>query len=296
VKQILSALTALLVLAACGGSETKTAVARTATPVKAAAVAARPVAPSPQVEAPALAAGVKQKVAEMGGAVIERVDAGEIRGTVVESMQASGFTYARVRTVDGDEWLVLPGNQAAIKGAKVVVTATMVAEKFQSQSLGRTFDRVTFGQLASTAKASANGMPSGSAHPAMAPGGPAMTSPHGGAAKPVADLDVRVEKATGANAKTVAEIWATREALGGNAVVVRGRVVKTLNGIMGRNWVHLRDGSGAADKGDHDVTITTLETVKVGDVVTVEGTVRIDKDFGAGYRYPVILEDGRFVK
>jgi hypothetical protein len=64
---------------------------------------------------------------------------------------------------------------------------------------------------------------------------------------------------------------------------------------MGKNWVHLRDGSGTAGK-DNDITVTTGDRVAVGDVVTAKGTVRVDKDFGAGYAYPVIVEDAKLSK
>ena len=60
---------------------------------------------------------------------------------------------------------------------------------------------------------------------------------------------------------------------------------------MGKNWIHLRDGSGAAADRTDDVLVTTLATTKVGDVVTVTGVVRTDKDFGSGYSYKVLVED-----
>ena len=77
---------------------------------------------------------------------------------------------------------------------------------------------------------------------------------------------------------------------------VRGKVVKYNPDIMGRNWIHLRDGSGSRDKKDDDITVTTTETAAVGEVVVVRGTVHLDRDFGAGYAYPVILEDAQITK
>ncbi len=65
---------------------------------------------------------------------------------------------------------------------------------------------------------------------------------------------------------------------------------------MGRNWIHIRDGSGSAEKSDFDLTVTTSEKAAVGDVVLVKGTLRFDQDFGSGYTYPVILEGAEFVK
>ena len=124
------------------------------------------------------------------------------------------------------------------------------------------------------------------------------SSPMGTAAQhmagPATEAPITVTKAEGG--KTVAEIWQNRGALKDGPIVVRGKVVKALNGIMGRNWIHLRDGSGERASGTDDLTVTTNETATVGEVITVKGTLRVDKDFGAGYRYTVILEDGKITK
>ena len=78
--------------------------------------------------------------------------------------------------------------------------------------------------------------------------------------------------------------------LAGQKVTVRGKVVKTNAGVMNTNWVHVRDGSGA--EGTNDLTVTTKgEIPKIGDTVVVSGPVTANKDYGMGYKYPVILED-----
>jgi hypothetical protein len=74
-------------------------------------------------------------------------------------------------------------------------------------------------------------------------------------------------------------------------VGVRGQVVKTIDGVLGRSWIHLRDGSGSDLLRTNDLTITTQESAKLGDLLLVEGMLRIDRDVGAGYVYPVLLED-----
>jgi hypothetical protein len=79
--------------------------------------------------------------------------------------------------------------------------------------------------------------------------------------------------------------------LKGKAVLVRGKVVKYNPGIMGKNWIHLRDGTGSPANGSNDVLVTTMSTAKVGDIVTIKGTVRTDKDFGSGYAYKVLIEE-----
>jgi hypothetical protein len=94
-----------------------------------------------------------------------------------------------------------------------------------------------------------------------------------------------------AGAATVAKVWADRAALAGKTMTVSGKVVKFNGGIMDRNWLHIQDGTGVAAEGTHDLTVTTMAAAKVGDVVTATGTVAIDKDFGAGYVYKVILLD-----
>lgn len=90
--------------------------------------------------------------------------------------------------------------------------------------------------------------------------------------------------------KTVAELFAEKDALAGMKVIVRGKVVKTNAGIMDHNWLHVRDGSG--DEKSNDLTVTTKgELPKVGDTVVVTGPVSVNKDFGMGYQYPVLIED-----
>ncbi|MDR2239962.1 MAG: hypothetical protein LBE33_05910 [Zoogloeaceae bacterium] len=114
---------------------------------------------------------------------------------------------------------------------------------------------------------------------------------------PAAEIgDVRVSKASGPNAKTVEEIIAQRAQLKDKPVVVRGKVVKFLSGIMNKNWLHLRDGTGDEAKGTNDILITTSGEAKPGEVVIVNGTVRTDKDFGSGYAYDVMVEDGAITR
>ena len=92
--------------------------------------------------------------------------------------------------------------------------------------------------------------------------------------------------------KTVAEVYGEKAALTGQPVTVRGKVVKTNAGIMGKDWVHVRDGSG--EEGTNDLTVTSAAgsaLPNVGDLVVVVGTVAVDKDFGMGYQYPVLVEE-----
>lgn len=127
--------------------------------------------------------------------------------------------------------------------------------------------------------------------PAAAPAAdamPQMPAEHP-AAQPGAEVDLSgIGKADGG--KTIAEVFAEKDALANTKVTVRGKVVKTNGGIMGKNWVHVRDGSGA--EGTNDLTVTTDAALpNVGDTVVVTGDVGLNRDFGAGYAYDVILEN-----
>jgi hypothetical protein len=92
-----------------------------------------------------------------------------------------------------------------------------------------------------------------------------------------------------AEQKTVAGLYQDKAALSGHLVTVAGKVVKVNNGIMDRNFLHLKDGTGA--EGTDDLTVTSQQTANLGDEVVVTGRVVVDKDFGAGYTYPVLLEE-----
>ena len=104
--------------------------------------------------------------------------------------------------------------------------------------------------------------------------------------------DIKVEPL--ASGKSISEIYANKNKLNGKTVKVKGKVVKYNPNIMKRNWIHIQDGSGS--KNDFDLVVTSLDPVKLGDVITVEGTLNIDKDFGAGYFFPVIIENAKVLK
>jgi hypothetical protein len=227
---------------------------------------------------------------------------GTVSGTVQETMDASNYTYMRLKTAQGETWAAV--NKAPVKkGAKVTVVNAVPMDGFESQTLHRTFDHIVFGTLASDGAA-----PSGAAagKGSMPPGHPAtddasmknmVAAQHAQAAAGPDDVGpIKVARASGTSGKTVAEIWAQRGALKAKEVSVRGKVVKFTPNVMEKNWIHLRDGSGSHDRKDDDITVTTTGTAAVGDVVVATGTVRLDKDFGAGYSYPVLIENAKLSK
>jgi hypothetical protein len=95
---------------------------------------------------------------------------------------------------------------------------------------------------------------------------------------------------------SIADVIQQRKALAGKPVTVRGTVVKANNGILGRNWIHLQDGSGSAADRTNDLTITSDAVVKVGDVITVTGVLAIGVEIGEGYGYDALVEKATIVK
>jgi len=206
-----------------------------------------------------------------------------VKGEVLEVLDANGFTYMRLKSRDGEIWSAVAS--APIKvGSQVTVENVTPMKDFKSKSLNRTFALVYLGNLPGTA-----------AGPTLA--GAGMEAAHSGVVKPTVDLaNIKVPKAAGANAKTVAEVMTKGAELKDKPVLVRGKVVKYNEGIMGKNWVHLRDGSGTDADKTNDILVTTKDETKVGDVVTAKGVVHTDKDFGSGYAYKVLVEDATLQK
>jgi hypothetical protein len=93
---------------------------------------------------------------------------------------------------------------------------------------------------------------------------------------------------------TIAELYAGKNSHAGKTVKICGKVVKFSGGIMNKNWVHIQDGTKEA--GNYDLTVTTQDSVKVGDVVIFEGVAAVNKDIGAGYFYEVLVEDAKVKK
>jgi hypothetical protein len=101
-----------------------------------------------------------------------------------------------------------------------------------------------------------------------------------------------MERAAGENGFTVAELFGKAQELDGKSVRVRGQVVKFNANIMGRNWLHIQDGTGSPDANTHDLVITTSQEAAADwDIITMEGVLAANKDFGSGYSYSVIIEE-----
>jgi hypothetical protein len=204
-----------------------------------------------------------------------------LQGEVLETMDAGSYTYLRLRTKDGEIWAAVM-KAPVKKGAQVTIQNPMLMTQFESKTLKRTFDKIMFGTLGGAGTAASPGADYATAHSAMVKSGDEAVE--------------KIARLTGPDARTVAEIAAQRAQLKGKTASVRGKVVKFTANVMGKNWAHLRDGSGSAADGSNDLLVTTKQPVQVGDVVIASGTVRTDVEVGAGYAYKFMLEDATLRK
>jgi len=123
-----------------------------------------------------------------------------------------------------------------------------------------------------------------------------LAMPDKAATNPAKEAKISITKAAGTNAYTIQELFASSAKLDKKKVVVRGKVVKVSTGIMGKNWIHLQDGTGSQAKKDNNLVCTSKDLAAVNDVVTVSGVLAKDKDFGSGYKYIVIVEEAKIRK
>jgi hypothetical protein len=221
-------------------------------------------------------------------AAVTAADPNAFTGTVAETMNSGGYTYARLQAGKEDVWIA--ASEFPTKaGDRLTVPLEMPMQNFESKTLGRTFPLVYF-----VSRVTRDGLRvAGSGAEGASPTLMASHAP----AHPPASVPTSVEPVAPApGGMPIADVWAKRAALAGRQVTVRGKVVKVNDQILGRNWIHLQDGSGSAAGGTNDLTITTGEAVKVGDVITVTGVLAVEKDFGAGYAYGAIVENGKVIK
>ncbi len=206
-----------------------------------------------------------------------------ISGSVVETMNVLGYTYVLVETDNEQIWAATPQFNVNV-GDLVVVPEGMPMHNYYSQTLDRHFDVVYFVESilnASSATASTGGTPQGQ----MPAGHPPISGVGTTAPTAVTDID-KLE-----GGMSIEEIYAARADLSGQEINLRAQVVKFSPQIMGTNWIHLQDGSGNPEAGTHDLTVTSNTQLKVGDIVIASGKLTIDKDFGHGYVYDLIMEN-----
>jgi hypothetical protein len=105
-------------------------------------------------------------------------------------------------------------------------------------------------------------------------------------------MDLAIEPCEGCI--TISNLLANKKSFAGKVIKVKGKVTKYNPEIMGKNWVHIQDGTEF--EGAFDLAVTTNRKITAGDVITFEGKIVLDKDFGYGYFYTVLMEEGKPVE
>ena len=192
---------------------------------------------------------------------------------VQEVIQATSYTYLKVKEAGKDFWIAINKREIEV-GTKISFMGGLEMNNFQSKDLQRTFEKIYFVNRIVGSESSTTQQP--------------MSMPHQTRPEPE-KKEISIEPAEGGI--TISELFTNRDSYADKTVLIKGQVTKVNRAIMDRNWVHLQDGT--SDSSNYDLTITTEEEVNVGDVVTFEGKITLNKDFGAGYSYKVIMEQAK---
>ena len=227
--------------------------------------------PAPQAAAVPQATAAQPKMVDLAPALNASASApmapmanGMVNGVVAETIDAAGYTYVRVEVEGQSLWAAGPTTAMAV-GDAITFSTQIPMQNFHSTAMNRDFPVLYF----------VDGFNTGGA-PAAAASSPASPAP--------SVEVVAIDKVEGGY--TIAEALAQKVELAGKPIKVRGKVTKFTAGIMGKNWIHIVDGSGA-----EDLIVTTSGSAAMGAVIVAEGALSLDRDFGFGYHYAVLMED-----
>jgi len=205
-------------------------------------------------------------------------------GTVAETNNAGGYSYLRLE--ESDIWIATSTLDVSA-GDTVEYAGGMEMRDFHSKALDRTFESIWFVQ-----NVAVSGRDLDQLHQGVAEGRGTTPPPIPKPATVGAPAPGEIKKLN--DGKTIAEITTDSAALQEQSVSLRARVIKVSANIMGKNWITLQDGTGAAP--NDKLLATSSQMVAPGDLVTVQGVVRNDVDLGSGYRYNVLLEEATFTQ
>ena len=187
---------------------------------------------------------------------------------IVKTISSGGYTYMKVNDKKNTYWVAMTQRNVKV-GDSIYFSEQGWMKNFKSKTLNRTFDNILFAADISASKRSSK----------------------------LEDIkpNILTSSYKKAGTITVAELFKNRSKYANKSITIRAKVTKVSTGIMKRNWVHVEDGSRFQNM-DDIVFTSTGATPKKGDIVSATGTVIIDKDFGYGYFYPVIIEKSSFKK
>ncbi len=203
-----------------------------------------------------------------------------IGGKIVETMTSGDYTYVNLEKDGKNGWAAFPAMPLAV-GQEISAVNCTPMMNFQSKALNRTFDKIMFcNRILTPAEAELLNKKSMGSNVAV----------------PISTEKIVIDQSKGENMYTVAQCYEQSVDLDKKLVTVKAKVMKVSSGIMGKNWIHLQDGTGEAFSKTNDLVVTSKELPKAGDVIIISGTLFRNKDFGSGYKYKVILEEATIKK
>lgn len=210
---------------------------------------------------------------------------------VVEVVQGNTYTYLKVRESVGEKWMAI-SRQEINAGDVYYYDEGLQMTNFHSKEIDRTFEEIYFVSTISTTPIAGGEAAMGGMHGIGSMGDSPMGESHQGKVETEENSAISLDKSAGEI--TVGQIFEGKEKFSGKEVELRGIVVKVNKEIMGKNWIHIQDGTKG--NGVFDLTITSLDLAEVNDEITVKGTITLNKDFGYGYSYDVIMEEAKVLK
>ena len=219
-----------------------------------------------------------KKINEVSNAKTSIEESSVQKFVVKEFLEAGGYTYLNVTEGNEEYWIAIPPTKVEV-GKTYYYNGGMFMKNFESKALNKTFEKIKFVESISESE---NGVVAKS-----------KANPHqSGQKSKFSVADYKIDKAAGE--LKLEDIFSNKAKFQNKEIEVKGVVVKVNKKILDRNWIHIVDGTKTNDKSS--LTITSKELAKVGDTIICKGKIVLDKDFGYGYVYDILLEDGIVIK
>jgi len=198
---------------------------------------------------------------------------------VLEALDGGSYTYLRL-SQDGNEFWAAISARPVVLGKNYYYQESVVMKDFESKQLQKTFESIMFIDYFGEFPREMN---------RAAPH--TSTASHTSTSKKE-NLTIEYDQ----DELSLGELFENKDSYNGKQVKVKGEVVKISKNIMDRHWIHIQDGTSYGDQYDLTVTMNTAVGFDVSDIISFKGTISLDKDFGAGYLYPVIMEDAQVIE
>lgn len=205
---------------------------------------------------------------------------GQVHKVVVqEILPTSKYVYLKV-TEGVEQFWIATRKQDVQLGGRYFYRDGLLKTNFESKEYNRVFERIYLVSKLVPEQHGGNNLPS-------APKNYVEKQP--GSATPASSS---ASSGSSAGSISIADLLRDPSQYEGKEVQISGTCTKINPNIMNRNWIHVKDGT----RDDFDLVITTTAHVHEGEAVKMRARVTLNKDFGAGYRYDLILEDGVVLK